>query len=134
MNHRTRVALFGILLAVAIAAILVAVLYTLWYPRQAPTVLKIVVAVLFVALLGEIWLLVAGRGQRFDEEGEWRDWQSETAAASRELLLRCTTCGNTFPVIDTGERPLRHTCPHCGRVGVLKEPAPADAPPGAPGP
>lgn len=121
MNPRTRGGLFGGLLAVGLAAVLVAVLYVVVFPREAATVLKIVLAILALVLVGEIVLLVVGRSKAFDEDGEWRDWQEETKAAARELLLRCPTCGNTFPVMDTGERPLRHTCPHCGRIGILRE-------------
>lgn len=33
--------------------------------------------------------------------------------------LRCEACGTTFDVPDTGQRPLVHVCPGCGRKGVL---------------
>jgi predicted RNA-binding Zn-ribbon protein involved in translation (DUF1610 family) len=35
------------------------------------------------------------------------------------LHLRCESCGTTFDVPDTGERPLVHVCPGCGRKGIL---------------
>lgn len=37
------------------------------------------------------------------------------------LHLRCGECGTTFDVVETGERPLAHVCPGCGRKGVLTE-------------
>ena len=35
------------------------------------------------------------------------------------LHLRCGTCGTTFDVPDTGQRPLVHVCPGCGHKGLL---------------
>ena len=35
------------------------------------------------------------------------------------LHLRCGECGTTFDVPDTGQRPLTHVCPGCGRNGTL---------------
>lgn len=39
----------------------------------------------------------------------------------RTLTLRCSDCGTVFDISDTGDRPLRHTCPGCGAEGMLRE-------------
>lgn len=47
---------------------------------------------------------------------------TETAAAPAvtERTLRCGGCRNLFTFHDTGVRPLRQACPHCGREGELR--------------
>ena len=32
----------------------------------------------------------------------------------------CSQCHTTFTITDTGVRPLRYTCPNCGKEGVLR--------------
>lgn len=41
-------------------------------------------------------------------------------AAAKSVKLRCGACKEVFTVQDTGERPLYHSCPHCGSQGVLR--------------
>lgn len=41
------------------------------------------------------------------------------AAGVRKLKLRCGGCKEVFSIEDTGERPLKRGCPHCGRMGVI---------------
>ncbi|HWG89233.1 MAG TPA: hypothetical protein VNZ52_00140 [Candidatus Thermoplasmatota archaeon] len=78
-------------------------------------------ALLALALAAELVLLVWGDSREFDRNGEWYDWEKEAnRAGARDVLLRCTGCNKTFPVKDTGERPLRTQCTHCGKSGVLK--------------
>lgn len=38
----------------------------------------------------------------------------------KKLKLRCGGCREVFSIEDTGERPLRRPCPHCGRVGEVR--------------
>jgi predicted RNA-binding Zn-ribbon protein involved in translation (DUF1610 family) len=40
--------------------------------------------------------------------------------APRRLKLRCGGCKEVFVIEDTGERPLRRPCPHCGRMGEIR--------------
>lgn len=42
------------------------------------------------------------------------------ASALKKLKLRCGGCKQVFAIDDTGERPLRNRCPHCGRMGEIK--------------
>lgn len=123
--ERRRIA-FIALLVVAGLAFLVALGATLAASANAGAWLIGSVVVIGLALAGELVLLVWGEQRRFDEAGgEWYDWEKEGKRAE-ELLLRCPSCKQTFSLLDTGERPLRHSCPHCGRAGVLREPrAPA---------
>lgn len=57
-------------------------------------------------------------------------------ATAATITLKCGNCGTVFDLADTGERPLRHTCPGCGAEGELKEEVaePAPAPPPRPAP
>lgn len=124
--------LMMILMGVAVAAFLTALAATLLAPDGATTWLIVALAILALAVAGELVLLVWGDSREFDEKGEWYDWEKEAKkAAARDLLLRCTGCNQTFPVKDTGERPLRITCAHCGKSGVLKAPTQARPPQGA---
>lgn len=41
------------------------------------------------------------------------------AAAVKKLKLRCGGCKEVFSIEDTGERPLKRACPHCGRIGKI---------------
>lgn len=41
-------------------------------------------------------------------------------AAPKRLKLRCGGCKQVFVIEDTGERPLRRPCPHCGRTGEIR--------------
>ena len=119
--QQRRKAFFG-LLAVAVVAFLVALVATLAAVPNAGAWLVGAVILLMLALGGEIVLLVWGETKRFDDEGEWYAWENE-ARRAQEVILRCSNCRETFTLMDTGERPLRHACPHCGVTGVLKEPA-----------
>ncbi|MFA5861556.1 MAG: hypothetical protein WDA16_07660 [Candidatus Thermoplasmatota archaeon] len=40
--------------------------------------------------------------------------------APRRLKLRCGGCKEVFVIEDSGERPLRRPCPHCGRMGEIR--------------
>lgn len=107
------------LVTVAVAAV---VLYTA--PESARTALVAALVVLVVLLVAELALLVVGEAIPFDEQGTWNKYAEEaTRPPGEELLLRCTACSEVFTVIDTGVRPLRHACPRCGKIGVLKSPA-----------
>jgi len=37
----------------------------------------------------------------------------------KKLKLRCGGCKEVFTIEDSGERPLRRACPHCGRMGQI---------------
>ena len=41
------------------------------------------------------------------------------AAPVKKLKLRCGGCKEVFSIEDTGERPLKRACPHCGRIGKI---------------
>lgn len=41
------------------------------------------------------------------------------APTVRKLKLRCGGCKEIFSIDDSGERPLRRGCPHCGRMGQI---------------
>lgn len=45
---------------------------------------------------------------------------AEARKPLRKLKLRCGACQTVFVVEDFGERPLRHSCPGCGRAGELR--------------
>lgn len=36
------------------------------------------------------------------------------AAQANQLQVNCANCSRVYAVADSGERPLYHTCPHCG--------------------
>lgn len=40
-------------------------------------------------------------------------------SAIKKIKLRCGGCKEVFSIEDSGERPLRRACPHCGRVGQI---------------
>lgn len=40
-------------------------------------------------------------------------------APVKKLKLRCGGCKEVFSIEDTGERPLKRACPHCGRIGKI---------------
>mgnify|MGYP002394882614 CR=1 FL=1 len=39
----------------------------------------------------------------------------------KDLKVRCPACSNIFKVEDTGERPLKMTCTHCGATGMIEK-------------
>ena len=39
----------------------------------------------------------------------------------KELRVRCPACSNIFKVEDTGERPLKMKCNHCGASGLIEK-------------
>jgi DNA-directed RNA polymerase subunit RPC12/RpoP len=41
------------------------------------------------------------------------------AVVPKNLRLRCGGCKQIFSIEDTGERPLKRPCPHCGRMGQI---------------
>lgn len=56
-------------------------------------------------------------------------WQAPPSAAppaasapapAKRLRLRCGGCKEIFAIDDSGERPLRRPCPHCGRTGEIR--------------
>lgn len=42
-----------------------------------------------------------------------------TPPVVKKLKLRCGGCKEVFSIEDTGERPLKRACPHCGRIGKI---------------
>lgn len=58
------------------------------------------------------------------DAGGWEDtedpWADEPPARDLpSISLKCPKCATQFDVEDTGERPLRTTCPGCGSSGKL---------------
>lgn len=45
---------------------------------------------------------------------------SESDVEAEVISLKCPACATKFSVEDTGERPLKATCPGCGRSGRLR--------------
>ncbi len=123
LDVRKRRIAFFVLLGVALSAFIVGIVVTVLALESATTWLVAMLAVMVVALALEILLFFWGESRAFDEKGEWHEWEAE-ARGGKEILLRCSACRETFTLLDTGERPLRHACPHCGRSGVLREPRP----------
>lgn len=124
LSLKARRIAFVVLLVVALAALAVALWATLSARADAGTWLIAAVVVLVLALAGELVLLVFREKSSVDEGGDWYNWESQTKG--EEILLRCPNCKETFTLLDTGQRPLKHACPHCGRQGVLNEkPAPS---------
>lgn len=121
LDVRTRRIAFVALLVVAALAFVTALVATLRAAPDAGTWLLVSVVVLVLALAGELFLLLYGASRPFDEgDAEWYNWEKEAREAG-DLLLRCSSCRQTFTLRDTGERPLRHACPHCGRKGILRD-------------
>lgn len=80
-------------------------------------------SLLLVAFL--VWLLVLFFTTPADHTAqEWYDddWEAdeEVEAVPETITLRCPRCTNAFNVVDTGERPLRHICPHCSAKGLFE--------------
>ena len=48
------------------------------------------------------------------------DWIPPDLPEPKKLKLRCGSCKSVFQVQDTGERPLRHRCPSCGKLGEIR--------------
>lgn len=110
------------LMGVAFAAFLLALGVTVFKVANATTWLIVSLATLVLTVAAELVLLVWGENRKFDDSGEWYDWEKEAKkAGGKDLLLRCTGCNKTFPVKDTGERPLRTSCTHCGKTGTLRD-------------
>ena len=111
------------LMVVAVVTVVVAGILLYTSPENARTALLTALVVLVLVLVAELALLVVGEAIPFDEQGTWNKYTEEaTRPPGEELLLRCTACSEVFTVIDTGVRPLRHACPRCGKIGVLKAP------------
>lgn len=123
LSLKARRAAFVVLLVIALAALAVAIVVTVSASADAGTWLIAAVVVLVLALAGELLLLVFRAPNKIDEGGDWYAWESESKG--EEILLRCPNCKETFTLLDTGERPLKHACPHCGRPGVLNDRAAA---------
>lgn len=45
--------------------------------------------------------------------------QAPAAPPVKKIKLRCGGCKEIFSIEDSGERPLRRACPHCGRMGQI---------------
>lgn len=119
LSLKARRVSFVVLLVIAIAALAAALYATFSARADASTWLIASVVVLVLALAGELVLLVFREPSKVDEGGDWYDWESQSKG--EEILLRCPNCRETFTLLDTGERPLKHACPHCGRQGVLND-------------
>lgn len=106
--------------------------------RGADLFLLVVLLLLILALAFQALVVVTGLGQQSlagagaGAEAAWEappEGAPPPAAAPAAITLKCSSCGTVFDVQDSGERPLRHTCPGCGAVGELTE---ADIGPGVP--
>lgn len=51
--------------------------------------------------------------------------------AENQLQVTCGNCSRVYAVADTGERPLYHTCPHCGYTDQTGGNPEANTPPDA---
>lgn len=115
--------IFMVLAAVAALAFLFALVPTLLALPSAPSYLVIAVVVLAVDIIVMLVVLLYGETEEFDEDAVWTEEEEryqEPEPEGQELLLRCKHCGEVFPVLDDGSRPLRHTCPNCGTSGILR--------------
>ncbi|MGQ0534935.1 MAG: hypothetical protein ACT4PT_02555, partial [Methanobacteriota archaeon] len=66
----------------------------------------------------------SGREDEYGAEGAAEEYTPamEERPPAVPLKLKCGNCQTVFTVQDTGERPLYHSCPGCGRQGVLRTP------------
>lgn len=48
------------------------------------------------------------------------DWVPPDLPDPKDIKLRCGACKHVFQVVDNGERPLRHRCPNCGKLGEIR--------------
>ena len=105
-------------IAAAVVLLLVALL-ALGGPDQGGA--RLAVIVLLLALLGvQVWLVAqAGRSPSAAPAEAWSG-PVEPAQEEPRMVIRCKQCGEVFPVVDTGARPLVAACPHCGKSGTIK--------------
>ncbi len=107
---------------VALAAFVVAIVVTVLAIDSAPAWLVGALVVIILCLIAEIVLFFIGRKREetvaFEPEEE--DHTHFGSAKGKDLLLRCSTCSNTYSASDDGRRPLATLCPHCGQRGMVE--------------
>lgn len=85
---------------------------------------RLLVILLLLGLLGvQLWLGWQDR-KAAPAPAEGQPWEEPAAAPAEpqpaRMVIKCKQCGEVFPVIDTGARPLVAACPHCGKSGTIK--------------
>lgn len=115
----------------AVALVLFAVAALLMGGSQLELFLLVILVLVLLVAVFQALVVVTGKAQAplGDGGAGAADWQQAyaplppagEAAAAPQVTLKCSSCGTVFDVADTGERPLRHTCPGCGTVGELTE-------------
>lgn len=131
-SERRRQATIAMVLATAVFLVSLVVLAA--YLGASDALLRVVdfwsfgvwIGVFSVLLIGFlVWLLVLLLTTPAGAEEDWYDEEADLEEADEDevvgipetIALRCPRCTNVFNLQDTGERPLRHTCPHCGATG-----------------
>ncbi|HEV8360140.1 MAG TPA: hypothetical protein VGR28_06770 [Candidatus Thermoplasmatota archaeon] len=129
----------------AVVLILFALLANSIAPGDVDTFLLAVLVLILVAAVFQALVVVtglraaraagAGAGAGAESPAFEQGWSPPPPQASQAMAepitLKCGNCGTVFDVADTGQRPLRHTCPGCGAQGELSA-ADLGPPPGAP--
>lgn len=87
-----------------------------------------VLALLVVLVAVQVWVFVQDRKALAAREAD-AGWVPPEAAVqgtppaaegAARMVIRCKQCGQVFPVVDTGARPLVASCTHCGKSGTIK--------------
>jgi predicted Zn finger-like uncharacterized protein len=137
-QQRRKASVASTIVALALLGFAVLAVYSVPGGTQTGTFLLVVLALLLATFVFQALVVVTGMRQEPApalEEGN-ATWQQAYAPPSappaagpapraalpqEQLTLKCSSCGTVFDVTDTGQRPLRHTCPGCGVQGELSE-------------
>lgn len=85
-----------------------------------------VIALLVLLLAVQVWLFLQDRSSMARVDEAWtppeaaQDIATPAGDLEQKMVIRCKQCGNVFPVMDTGVRPLVAHCPHCGKEGTIR--------------
>jgi predicted RNA-binding Zn-ribbon protein involved in translation (DUF1610 family) len=145
-QQRRKASLASTIAALALLGFAIVAVLSVPSGSQTGTFLLVILVLLLATFVFQALVVVTGLKQepRAAAEGNaaWQEAYAPPSAPPRsappaalpeqQLTLKCSSCGTVFDVTDTGERPLRHTCPGCGVQGELSEadlgPSPAVGP------
>ncbi|MCA1814454.1 MAG: zinc ribbon domain-containing protein [Halobacteriales archaeon] len=146
-RQRRKASMASTIAAIALLGFAIVAMLSVPSGSQTGTFLLVILVLLLVTFVFQALVVVTGLKQAPAAQAEgnpaWQQAYSPPRAAApatppamapaeAQLTLKCSSCGTVFDVMDTGERPLRHTCPGCGVQGELSEadlgPAPAVGP------
>ena len=128
METASRKRTLAVILAIGLALVVLAAVWTWKDWDRVGTVLVGIAVVLLVLVVGAVFVTRepgvpegdAALSKAPPGPAPWEEAPAPVAAKKRKLTLKCKDCQTVFGLFDDGTRPLPYACPSCGKSGAIR--------------